>query len=71
MMENQKQVNASLRGRTVKSVRLRRFATGMPAPANWATDPEIEFTDGTVLRFIVQETEVGDYGVELCIREVR
>ncbi|HTS01372.1 MAG TPA: hypothetical protein VMN04_02535 [Thermoanaerobaculia bacterium] len=53
----------ALRGKTVARVVLSPFA-----PSNGgelATDPAIYFTDGSCLRFVVQETEVGEYGVGL------
>ena len=68
---NQKEANKMLRGRIIAGVRLRRFPawtdTNDSRKGEYATDPEIYFTDGTVLRFITQETDVGEYGTGLII----
>jgi len=32
-----------------------------------ATDPTIQLDDGSVIQFVVQETETGEYGVKLEI----
>lgn len=68
----QKEANALLRGKVVAGVRLRRFPAwagrNESRKGQYATDPEIVFKDGTVLRFVTQETDIGEYGTALCIR---
>lgn len=36
---------------------------------NRATDPILTLDNGRKLWFVVQETEVGEYGIEICITE--
>jgi len=60
----QKATARALLGKTIAHVDLHPFddANG----GGIATDPVLTFTDGTSLRFLVQETEeTGDYGVSL------
>lgn len=51
-----------LRGKTVARALLRPFDDGR---GGRAYDPIVSFTDGSALRFVVQETEGGEYGVQL------
>lgn len=69
-----KRVVRSLIGRRIVAVQLNRFdrnVEGQPVryagKDRWATAPEIVLDNGQRLRFLVQETEVGEYGVELII----
>jgi len=52
-----------LKGKTISKVKLNPFNGG----TGQAYNPEITFTDGTLLRFVVQETETGEYGVGLIV----
>lgn len=59
-------------GRKIVAVKLCRFQTmrdgAKPTDEDyWATDPVITLDNGRRLAFIVQETEVGEYGVALCL----
>lgn len=47
-------------GKRVKNIRLNPFSDGRKRTAY---EPVIEFEDGTTMRFVVTETEVGEYGV--------
>ncbi len=61
----QKATARALRGKTIASVALCPFDDDNGGGT--ATDPVITFTNGTALRFVVQETEeTGDYGVNLA-----
>ena len=51
-------------GRTIVAVDLRRFAD---ARGGWAFDPVITLDNGRRLAFSVQETDTGEYGVELLL----
>ncbi len=55
----------ALKGRRIVSVKLHPFDPSNGQEA--ATDPVIMLDDGSILRFSVQETDVGEYGVELCV----
>ncbi len=60
----QKAVAKTLVGKTIDHVDLQPF--DKDNGGGTATDPVLRFTDGTSLRFVVQETEeTGDYGVSL------
>jgi hypothetical protein len=61
-------------GRKIVGVKWNRFRTEKPGvkPADgdyWATDPVLILDNGRQLRFVVQETDVGEYGVELCLSD--
>ena len=69
-----KRVVWSLIGRRIVAVQLNRFdrnVEGQPVryegKDRWATAPEIVLDNGQRLRFLVQETDVGEYGVELIL----
>lgn len=49
-----------VRGKTIARIELRPFADGRGGTAH---DPVIVFTDGSALGFMVEETDVGAYGV--------
>ena len=51
-------------GKRIKRIRLRPFPDGR---GGRAYDPIIELDDGTRIQFYVQETDVGEYGVELDV----
>lgn len=53
-----------LMGRCIVAVDLGRFTDGK---GGWAFDPIITLDNGRKLSFNVQETEVGEYGVELLL----
>jgi len=55
-------------GRKIIAVDLRRFHTGRH-DAPWSTDPILTLDNGRKLYFSTQETEVGEYGVELCLTD--
>lgn len=62
----QKRTARLLVGKTIKSIALCPFDPEQySTSAEPATDPVILFTDGTSLRFLVEETEAGEYGVAL------
>jgi hypothetical protein len=64
------EINRRLRGRRIVKVRVRRFNANINKKGVvWATDPIIELDDGTLISFLTQETEVGEYGVELILSE--
>jgi hypothetical protein len=50
-------------GRRIVAVDFRPFDNGRGETAD---DPILTLDDGSKLCFIVQETEVGEYGVRLC-----
>lgn len=50
-----------LRGRKVKRALLNPHSDGR---GGVAYDPAIVFEDGTLVRFVVQETDTGEYGIE-------
>lgn len=54
---------ASLIGRTIRRIVLRPFGDERAGDGGIAYDPRIELDDGRGLAFLVQETEVGEYGV--------
>jgi hypothetical protein len=54
-------------GRRIVRVKLNSFRDGR---SGWVADPTLFLDDGTALRFIVKETELGaDYGIELVLRK--
>ena len=52
----------ALVGRTVVAVDPHIFDAD-PAHGRWTSDPTIVFDDGSALSFIVDETEIGEYGI--------
>lgn len=58
----------ALQGQTIVAIHLRPFKTGR-APGDMTCDPVFELDDGTLVGFLVVETEVAVYGVELVITE--
>ena len=62
----QRSVASLLRGKTIARVEMHGFDPRTPGGSEeLATDPVVRFTDGSCLRFLVQETDVGEYGVQL------
>lgn len=61
----QRLVARRLIGKRIKTVRLRPFHPGIHHAETAATNPEIIFHDGSILRFVTQETESGEYGTSL------
>ena len=55
-------------GRTIVAVDLGRFADGR---GGWAFQPVITLDNGRRLTFSVQETDTGEYGVELLLSAPR
>ena len=53
---------ACLVGRTIVRVELNPFSDERAGGAGVAYDPSLILDDGTLVRFVVQETEVGEYG---------
>lgn len=53
-----------LKGKRIKKACLNPWPDGRGGKAY---SPHIVFEDGTILRFVVQETETGEYGVEPII----
>lgn len=63
---NSKEVTKIFKGKIVKEIVLNAaWDSGRKA---YYYNPRIVFTDGTVLKFYVQETDVGDYGIGLSSR---
>lgn len=61
-----KETARKLRGKTIKAIQLNPFDPCWAGHEGEAvTDPVIVFKDGTCLRFMVEETETGEYGVKL------
>ena len=56
------QIARALKGKRIARVTNRRFRDGR---GGWAYDPTVYFDDGSVLRFVVAETDSGAYGVDL------
>lgn len=58
-------------GKTIATVDMRPFSSrGNKRRHNTvAHDPLITFTDGSSISFTVEETEVGVYGVDICLRK--
>lgn len=55
---------AALKGKTIARVAL---YPGQGPTGEYVTSPVITFTDGTTLRFVVEETEGSEYGVALVL----
>lgn len=62
-----KELNRRLVGQRIAAVRTRPFSDGH---GRTTTDPEIETSDGTLIRFVVAETE-HEYGVEIVLTQPR
>ena len=64
-----KNARTKLVGKTIAAVEMHPFRANPDCSVDrrMAHDPVITFTDGTKLRFVVQETEIGVYGVDLLI----
>lgn len=57
-------------GRRIVDVRFNRFPAwdaGMARKGEYANDPVLVLDNGQELRFNVQETDVGEYGIQLCL----
>ena len=66
----QKQTAQDLVGKTIARVVLYPFnpnREGSTMIGGLATNPHVFFTDGTFLRFVAEETEVGEAGVALVL----
>lgn len=61
-------INRRLRGRRIVRVLLRPFNN---LQGGTATDPLIFLDDGTTISFLTQETDCGEYGVQLIVSEER
>jgi hypothetical protein len=67
-----KKAARALVGKTISRVILNPFDPNEPgcrARDALATDPTIQFTDGTSLVFSVEETDAGQYGVGFVLRD--
>jgi hypothetical protein len=62
----QSEIAAHLKGRKVARIVPRPFNDGRGGKAY---DPEIYFDNGDCLRFMVLETDVGEYGLEMILYE--
>lgn len=58
-------------GKTVAKVEMNSFEAAPDVNRRLAHDPRVTFTDGSSIRFVTQETEVGEYGVEIVYRPAR
>lgn len=65
-MSVSRDLNKRLRGRRIENIRLRPFSDGK---GERAYDPEIILDNGSAIRFVVQETESGEYGVALVVAD--
>lgn len=54
-----------LAGKTIAKVEMHPFQARPGNDRTVAHDPTITFTDGSQLRFFAEETEIGEYGVDL------
>ena len=52
-----------LMGRRIVGLRLNKFSDGK---GGWATNPMLTLDNGLEMWFVVQKTEAGDYGIEIC-----
>jgi hypothetical protein len=57
-----------LRGKKLARLTVNIFETGQDQHP-LTCSPKLHFADGTVLRFVVNETEHGEYGLELVLDE--
>jgi hypothetical protein len=65
-----KRLSKRLVGRTIVAFELRPFQAtdeAVTKRVEWATDPRIRLDDGTVVQFVTQETEIGEYGVRVVV----
>jgi hypothetical protein len=79
-MMTARDLNRRLRGRRIVKIKLNPFdgadrSTGLygeektGVPREMSTNPEIFLDDGTIVRFHVEETNIGDYGVRLILTD--
>lgn len=61
---NSKTVTKAFKGKIVKEIALN--AAWDNRRKEYYYGPQIIFTDGTVLGFCVQETDMGEYGIKPC-----
>ncbi len=57
-------------GKRIVAVRLNRFNTGRSTGNGgkaWSFDPTFVLDDGTAVSFVVDETEVGEYGIHIVV----
>jgi len=66
-MSLSKDLRKQVVGQKITKVLLNRFRNEKGCWPPFAYRPEIHLEDGTVIRFHVQETDVGEYGVEPVI----
>lgn len=59
------QIKAHVVGKRIKSMTVNR--SWDKGREQWVYDPTITLSDGTFIRFVVQETETSDYGIEPII----
>jgi len=52
-------------GRTIVDAQPCAFRSGRHG--EWAHDWHLTLDDGTVVRFVAEETEVGEYGIDLSL----
>ena len=64
---NNSEAARRLRGKTIKRIDLNAFRDGQIGSNDWTADPRIVFTDGSTLTLQVHETDVGEYGIDLCL----
>ena len=60
------ELNEKLKGQVIKRVVLNPFPDGK---GGTATNPVVIFESYSALRFNTQETDVGDYGIDMIFRE--
>lgn len=63
-MISSRRLNQLLRGRRITKIKVNPFSTGRGSTAH---KPQIYLDDGSSLRFMVIETDVGEYGIEVNI----
>ena len=61
------EITRRLKGRRIVSVKMNAFGTGRPGWNDYGRDPEITLYDSSLIRFAVEETGVGQYGVDLVV----
>lgn len=65
-----KEICKRLLGRRIVKVYPRSFRTGN-SRSDYSYKPIIELDDGTQVRFVVAETQIGTYGIDLVFEELR
>jgi hypothetical protein len=60
-----------LKRKTVQKVDMNPFERGLYHPRGKTYDPIIWFTDGSRISFVVDETEVGEYGIRISYAKGR